>query len=151
MARLFQLPAKMVGKAAMAAQSLFAANLCSVRSKSTTYRIRSFLPKYLIQQFLKVSLKRLAAQFALIKQAPRVMGLRLGSAQNLLQLASDQLAFGNSKPWKSVLSFNVIVLLDGEPNGGEKAGWRNLRPTAKLRFSLRSFRKMSSKKFTTRN
>jgi hypothetical protein len=117
-------------------QSLFAANWMLGAEQKDYIPDSIILAEDSIQQFLKASAQAIGCSICAYQASTSGDGTSRRTAQNLLQLARDQLAFGNSKPWKSVLSFNVIVLLDGEPNGGEKAGWEKLKTNSKTSFQL---------------
>jgi hypothetical protein len=107
-------------------QSLFAANWMLGASQRDYIPSKIILAEESIQQFIKVAAKTLGYSLSSYQASTSGDSRTQHVAQTLLELAESHLEFGKTQPWKSVLSLDVRVLLDGKPPESEDKKWKAL-------------------------
>jgi hypothetical protein len=107
-------------------QSLFAANWMLGASQRDYIPSKIILAEESIQQFIKAAAKFLGTSLTSYHASTSGDSRTQNVAQTLLELARSHLEFGKTQPWKSVLSLDVIVLLDGKPTESENKKWKDL-------------------------
>jgi hypothetical protein len=107
-------------------QSLFAANWMLGASQRDYIPSKIILAEESIQQFIKTAAKKTGTSLTSYQASTSGDSRTQHVAQTLLELAESHLEFGKTQPWKSVLSLDVIVLLDGKPTESEDKKWKAL-------------------------
>jgi hypothetical protein len=107
-------------------KSLFAANWMLGASQRDYIPSKIILAEESIQQFIKAAAKKLGYSLSSYQASTSGDSKTQSVAEMLLKLAESHLEFGKTQPWKSVLSLDVIVLLDGKPTEGEDKKWKAL-------------------------
>jgi energy-coupling factor transporter ATP-binding protein EcfA2 len=108
-------------------ESLFAANWMLGASQRDYIPSKIILAEESIQQFIKAAAKTLGYSLSSYQASTSGDSKTQHAAQKLLELAESHLEFGKMQPWKSVLSLDVIVLLDGKPPEHEDEQWEGLK------------------------
>jgi hypothetical protein len=108
-------------------ESLFAANWMLGASQRDYIPSKIILAEESIQQFIKAAAKKLGTSLTSYQASTSGDSKTQHVAQRLLELAKSHLEFGKTQPWKSVLSLDVIVLLDGKPTESEDEKWEGLK------------------------
>jgi hypothetical protein len=107
-------------------ESLFAANWMLGASQSDYIPSKIILAEESIQQFIKMATKSLGLSLSSYQASTSGDSKTQIAARTLLEIAKDHLEFGRMQPWKTMLSLQVQVLLDGKPTAAEQRQWDSL-------------------------
>jgi hypothetical protein len=108
-------------------ESLFAANWLLGASQRDYIPSKIILAEESVQKFVKTAAKTLGCSLTSYQASTTGDSKTQSTAKTLVELARSHLDFGKTQPWKSVLSFQVHVLLDSKPSDSEQVTWDRLK------------------------